>query len=49
MQRAKSVLECSLDIGRFLRILRDEYQGDVQGFEEAALRLFRQRIRLGSI
>lgn len=48
-QRAKSILDSSLDVGRFLRLLRDEYAGDVAGFEEAALRLFRQRIRLGTL
>jgi hypothetical protein len=43
-QRAKSILDCSLDISRFLKVLRADYGTDADAFQEAALRLFRNRI-----
>lgn len=48
-QRAKSILNSSLDFARFLKVLRDDYGSDDAGLAEAVQRLVGQRLRLGSL
>lgn len=48
-QRAKSILNSSLDFARFLKVLREDYGSDDAGLAEAVQRLVGQRLRLGSL
>lgn len=48
-QRAKSILDSSLDFARFLKVLRDDYGSDDAGLAEAVQRLVGQRLRLGTL
>ncbi len=48
-QRAKSILNSSLDFARFLKVLRDDYGSDDAGLAEAVQRLVGQRLRLGTL